>query len=88
MSTRTDRYKAAVVLAQVILEDEPRFDEFHLQQAIDDIVDEVRAGRRNQQDFAKHAERVLDLIHASRWLNDDVHSRRVPNLRVVEEDAS
>jgi len=48
---RLDRYTAAVMLAQEILQANPARDELMIQQALDDIVDEVRAGRRNQAEY-------------------------------------
>lgn len=83
MSTRTDRYKAAVILAQLILEQDPALDGFNLEQAFQDVRDEVEAGRRNQREMPGVARRVLELIA-------DRHngSRAAPerHLHVVEGD--
>ena len=49
--SRLDRYQAAVMLAQEILQGNPAHDELRIQQALDDLVDEVRAGRRNQEEW-------------------------------------
>lgn len=57
---RLNRYMAAVSLAQEILQGNPRHDELRIQQALDDLVDEIRAGRRNQADFAVVAARLAE----------------------------
>jgi hypothetical protein len=48
---RLDRYTAAVMLAQEILQANPARDELMIMEAIDDLIDEVRAGRRNQAEY-------------------------------------
>ena len=62
MSTRLDRYMCAVQLAQLILEGNPRHDALRLQQAVDDLEDELKAGRKNQRSFRRHAERAQQLL--------------------------
>lgn len=78
--SRLDRYQAAVILAQEILQGDPAHDELRIQQALDDIVDEVRAGRRNQADFPRI---VTELERAG------LFSVRVdqPHLTLVKEEA-
>ena len=49
--SRLDRYGLAVQLAQDILQGNPRHDELRIQQLLDDVIDEVRAGRRNQAEW-------------------------------------
>lgn len=79
--SRIDRYTAAVMLAQEILQGNPAHDELRIGQAIDDIVDEVRAGRRNQADFPRVA---ADLAAQG------VFSVRVdePRLTLVKRDGA
>ena len=74
-SDRIDRYQAAVLLAQLILEQPADTDQFLVQQAIDDVRDEVAAGRRNQAEFPSHFRRVVDLFG---------HSIKTPSLKVVK----
>lgn len=81
MSTRLDRYRAAVMLAQIIGEGEPADDERRLDEAFRDVRDELAALRLNQQEFPQHLQRVLQLI------GGDTFSRRVPPpLRLVTEE--
>jgi hypothetical protein len=78
VSTRIERFTSAVLLAQQILEGPAKHDELRIQQALDDIRDEVEAGRKNQAEWPAHAQRALELIDNAQ------HSVRVPTLRVVK----
>lgn len=51
MSDRVERYHAAVVLAQIILEGAQADDELSIAQALNDVRDEVTAGRKNLADI-------------------------------------
>lgn len=76
MSTRIDRYQAAIVLAQEILQGDSKHDQLRIQQALDDLVDEVRAGRRNQAEFPVIAAKVVSEL----W------SVKAPRLELVKGD--
>lgn len=55
MSTRLDRFKAAQFLVYEILQGSRADDEQAFLDAIDDVIEGVRAGRRNQDDFRRVA---------------------------------
>lgn len=82
MSNRKERYLLAVQLAQEILANNPQGDELAIQQAIDDIRDEIAAGRRNQSEWGSHLDRARALI------GNAFHSVKVddkqPHLRLVK----
>lgn len=53
--SRLDRFQAAQFLVYEILEGPREEDEQAFLQAIDDVIEGVRAGRRNQDDFPRVA---------------------------------
>lgn len=75
MSTRSDRYYAAVCLAQMILEEEPGDDLRLIAEAISALTGEVLAGRRNQVEFPAVAAELFE-----RLMSDPL-----PRLRLVVE---
>ena len=78
MSSRLERYTEAVYLAQLILEGNEKFDDFRIEQVLQDVRDEVRAGRQNQREFPAAAARALSLIEeASLARESESHSIRV-----------
>jgi hypothetical protein len=72
MSTREDRYRAAMVLAHEILDGPPDEDGRRLAEAVADLTGELVAGRKNQQEFPDIAARV--------------RAELAPALRVVKEE--
>lgn len=85
MSPRLDRYQLAVMLAQEILQGNPAHDQLRIDQAAQDIADEVTAGRLNQRDMAEVNYRT------ARLLNEHGYSVQVPErpaLRLVGEDGA
>ena len=80
MSTRLDRFQAAQFLVYEILQGSRVDDEQAFLDAIDDVIEGVRAGRRNQDDFPRVAAEL-----AARGL----FSMRVdePHLTLVKEEA-
>ena len=81
MTTRLDRFKAAQFLVYEILQGPREDDEQAFLQAIDDVIEGVRAGRRNQDEFPKVASEL-----AARGL----FSVRVdqPHLTLVKGDSA
>jgi hypothetical protein len=64
MRNALDLLKAAQFPVQEILQGDPADDVEALLRVFDEIVDGVRAGRRNQAEFPMHAARALELIDA------------------------
>lgn len=82
MSNREDRYRAAVALAQLILENPAKDDPLWLEQARDDIFDEVMAGRRNQAEMPAAMDRAREQIRGV-FDENQRHSIGVKHLRSV-----
>lgn len=80
MSTRLDRFQAAQFLVYEILQGHPDNDEAAFLQAIDDVIEGVRAGRRNQDEFPKVAAEM-----AARGLFSIRVDHNAPHLRLVTE---
>jgi hypothetical protein len=78
--SRLDRYQAAQLLVMEILQGNPARDEQMFMQAIDDIIDGVRAGRKNQAEFPK----VVAEMEARGMFSVRVDDK--PHLRLVTEE--
>jgi predicted ATPase len=62
MSTREDRYRAAMVLAHEILDGPPDEDGRRLAEAVADLTGELVAGRKNQQEFPDVSAEVFERL--------------------------
>lgn len=80
MRNALDLFKSAQFPVQEILQGDQEDDVEALLRVFDDIVDGVRAGRRNQAEFSVHAARALELI-------DAYSVKERPRLRVAEDPA-
>lgn len=72
--TRIDRYQAALVLADLIAEGNPRHQEFRIEQAVQDIRDHLAAKTRDRE--------VTDTLEAL----FTGFSVKTPSLRLVKGD--
>lgn len=84
-SCRLDRYRAAGLLAGEILAQAAGQDEFLIEQAIQDLRDQVDAGRRNQADWPLIQARVLRMLNSDWSVRADL-LEKPRHLHVVGDE--